>query len=167
MHGQCAIHIHTHSSNSCNFPTPYPPSAEHIDDLVKQLRKDISVANLDCLCKGLCAAKLPTRLPVHLEHQHNTRRRTRSTSSPTRQTRRRIAIPALPIGASATMFASHLPTLSQAISTSATQQNHSAHNLYLAFTAIAVIAVLVCLSTYVTHCIRTWPKPLWSKTKLM
>ena len=165
MHGQCAIHIHTHSSNSRNFPTPYPPSAEHIDDLVKQLRKDISVANLDCLCKGLCAAKLPTRLPVKLEQQHNTRRRMRSTPSPTRRTKRRISISALPIGASAIMFASNLPTLSQAISTSTTQQNQSTHNLYLVLTALAVIAALACLSTYITHCIPAWPKPLWGKAK--
>ena len=44
------------------------------------------------------------------KHQHNTQRRTRSTSSFTRQTRRRIMTPVLPIGASPTMFAGHSPT---------------------------------------------------------
>ena len=44
------------------------------------------------------------------KHPHNTQRRTRSTSSFTRQTRRRIMTPVLPIGASATMFAGHSPT---------------------------------------------------------
>ena len=70
------------------------------EDNTKLARRPNIAHDLSSHCQETCNEK----------HQHNNQRRTRSTSSFTRQTRRRVMTPVLPIGASPTMFAGHSPT---------------------------------------------------------
>ncbi len=109
--------------------TSYKRPSEHYTPQAKRVwksRKTNETATLTTTHKHLTTVEDKTKLArrpntaydlasnsqktCNEKHQHNTQRRTRSTSSFTRQTRRRIMTPVLPIGASPTIFAGHSPT---------------------------------------------------------